>query len=80
MSIVGFVSMKVDKVKAEKNKWRIKESTLLLIALFGGALGSFLGMQCFRHKTKHIKFVILVPLFLIIHILLLALYIWRFLI
>ena len=80
MSLVGFISMKVDKVKAEKGKWRTKEATLLLIALCGGALGSSLGMQLFRHKTKHIKFTLLVPLCLILHIVLIGLYVWKFVI
>ena len=43
--------------------------TLLLAALAGGAAGAFLGMRVFRHKTKHWKFRILVPLFLALEIL-----------
>jgi uncharacterized membrane protein YsdA (DUF1294 family) len=61
MNLTGFVSMGVDKRKAVKKAWRIPERNLILIALFGGGIGSFLGMLAFRHKTKHIKFVILLP-------------------
>ena len=70
MSIIGFVTMGVDKRKAIKRGWRIPERTLILIAFIGGALGSFLGMYIFRHKTKHIKFIILIPLALLFNILL----------
>jgi uncharacterized membrane protein YsdA (DUF1294 family) len=49
--------MFIDKRKAIKNRWRISEKTLFLQAIFGGAIGSLLGMNLFRHKTKHKKFV-----------------------
>lgn len=70
MSIIGFVIMGIDKRKAIKRGWRIPERTLLLIAFMGGALGSFIGMRFFRHKAKHIKFVVLLPLALLLNILL----------
>lgn len=68
INVIGFASMGIDKRRAEKRLWRISEKTLLIIAFVGGALGSYLGMQIFRHKTKHIKFTILVPLALIAHV------------
>ena len=64
VNIVAFVVYGIDKRKAQKGRWRIPESTLLLLAFFGGALGALLGMRAFHHKTKHWKFKILVPLFL----------------
>lgn len=57
-----------DKDRAIKKQWRIKESTLFLIAAIGGSVGSIIGMQMFRHKTKHKVFVIGMPLILILHI------------
>jgi uncharacterized membrane protein YsdA (DUF1294 family) len=63
--------MGIDKNKARKNKWRIPEKTLFLIAIIGGSIGSILGMQSFRHKTKHKSFTIGMPIILIIQILLL---------
>lgn len=56
MSVIGFLSMGMDKWKAKQKKWRIKESTLFLIAIFGGVIGSILGMFVFNHKTKHLTF------------------------
>lgn len=53
MSVIAFILYGADKKKAQKGKWRIKESTLLLTGFFGGAVGALLAMQLFRHKTKH---------------------------
>ena len=55
----------VFKYKAKKNLWRIPEATLLTIALIGGSLGSLLGMYTIRHKTKHLKFTVGIPVILI---------------
>lgn len=68
VNLLAFVLYGVDKLKAKKGAWRIPEATLLLVAFLCGSLGALLGMEVFRHKTKHAKFRILVPLFLILHI------------
>ena len=60
----GFLLMLVDKWKARKNRWRVRESTLLLIAALGGSVGSLAGMYLFRHKTRHLKFTLGIPLIL----------------
>ena len=64
INAIGFVSMLVDKQKARRRAWRIPEKTLMCIAAIGGSLGSFLGMQLFRHKTRHPKFYIGIPVLL----------------
>ena len=64
INAAGFILMLVDKVKAKKNLWRIPEATLFLVAAIGGSVGSILGMYTFRHKTKHIKFIVGIPLIL----------------
>lgn len=66
VNAAGFLSMLVDKQKAKKNLWRIPERTLLLIAALGGSIGSLVGMYTFRHKTKHLKFTLGIPLILAI--------------
>lgn len=53
ISLVALVLYGIDKRKARKNKWRIKESVLLGFGFFGGAIGALAGMKLFHHKTKH---------------------------
>lgn len=74
MTLVGFLTMGSDKKRAEKKRWRIPEKTLFLIAILGGSLGSVLGMQVFRHKTKHWYFALFMPLILLAHIALMILF------
>ncbi|MDY4507420.1 MAG: DUF1294 domain-containing protein [Candidatus Faecousia sp.] len=64
INALGFLLMLVDKWKARKNRWRVRESTLLLIAALGGSVGSLAGMYLFRHKTRHLKFTLGIPLIL----------------
>lgn len=61
-SLVLFVLMGIDKKRAVRHEWRIKESALFLIAFIGGAPGGVAGMCIFRHKTKHLSFVVGMPL------------------
>ena len=64
VNAVAFLLMLIDKIKAKKNLWRIKESTLMLWAAIGGSIGALAGMYTFRHKTLHRKFTIGIPLIL----------------
>lgn len=57
--------MALDKFFAQKHMWRISELTLFFIAAVGGSLGSWVGMYLFRHKTKHYKFVIGIPVIIL---------------
>lgn len=68
INLVGFVAMYIDKKKAQRNEWRIKEGTLLSIALLGGGIGGMIGMYKFRHKTKKLKFTIGFPTIIITQI------------
>ena len=65
INALGFGLMLLDKWKAKKNRWRIRESTLMLVAALGGSVGSLLGMYAVRHKTKHLKFTLGIPLILV---------------
>ena len=76
INAAGFFSMGCDKQRARRHRWRTPESVLLTIAFIGGSFGSLLGMRIFHHKTKHKKFTILIPLFLVLHIALIALFIF----
>ena len=68
VNALGFILMLVDKIKAKKNLWRIPEATLFLVAAIGGSIGSILGMYTFRHKTKHVSFLLGMPLILAVQI------------
>lgn len=67
INVISFILYGIDKRRAVKNQWRISESNLLAVAFIGGSLGALLGIFIFHHKTRHFKFKILIPLFLIIH-------------
>ena len=69
INIVAFALAGIDKRKAVKGKWRIRESTLFLSAILGGSVGLFVGMLFFRHKTKHLSFMIGVPAIFIAQVL-----------
>lgn len=68
INLVGFLAMLVDKYKAKKKLWRIPEATLLGIALVGGSIGSLVGMYTVRHKTKHPKFTLGIPVILAVQV------------
>ena len=68
INAVGFALMLIDKWKAKHNRWRIKEATLMTVAALGGSVGSLLGMYTVRHKTKHLKFTVGIPLILVAQI------------
>lgn len=61
VNILAFVLMGWDKLMAKASARRIPENTLLLAALFGGGAGAFLGMKLFRHKTRHPRFFLVLP-------------------
>lgn len=68
INIASFALYGSDKVRASRHKERIPERVLLGIALLGGSLGAGLGMWIFRHKTRHMRFVLLVPLLVAVHL------------
>ena len=73
-NIIVFLLYGMDKRKSIKGKWRTKEKTLILSAFLMGGIGAGFGMKIFRHKTKHIKFKILIPLAIIFNIAIIFLY------
>lgn len=68
INIITFILFGIDKYKAIKNKWRIKEATLLGMSFIGGALGGMFGMYVFRHKTKKFYFFLGIPFMMILHV------------
>lgn len=68
INAAAFIIFGIDKRLAVKNRWRIAESTLFFLALIGGSIGALAGMHVFHHKTKHFRFVLGIPLILILQI------------
>lgn len=78
--LINFIAVIVtihDKRCAVKRRWRVKESTLLLLSVFGGGICMYITMLLIRHKTRHIKFMLGIPLILIVQ-LIIAFLIWRY--
>ena len=76
VNAIAFLLMLIDKQKAKKKKWRIPEATLMGSAAIGGSIGALAGMYTFRHKTKHPKFTIGVPVILVLQLILAVAGIW----
>ena len=68
MNAIAFAAFAIDKSAAANNRWRIKESTLLLIALAGGSLGALTAQQTLRHKTRKQPFRALLIAIAVLHI------------
>ena len=57
-----------DKSAARRHKWRVRESTLLLVAALGGSVAMLTTMLLIRHKTKHTKFMVGLPAIIVLQI------------
>ncbi len=68
VNVIAFTAFGADKRRARKDRWRVPERTLFLLALLGGSLGALLGMRVFRHKTKHWYFRVFIPLILLLQL------------
>ena len=68
-NLIVLIVYGIDKYKASRNRWRIKESLLLILAFLFGGIGGFLGSKIFHHKTQKLKFKVLLPVFIGVNIL-----------
>ena len=67
-NLLGLILMGIDKHNARKKIWRIPEANLFTVALFGGSLGTTIGMFLFHHKTRHWYFLYGMPLSLFLQL------------
>ncbi|CCQ96498.1 conserved membrane hypothetical protein [[Clostridium] ultunense Esp] len=74
INLLGLILMGFDKRKAERGGRRVPEKTFFLLSALGGAFGVWLGMRFFRHKTKHFRFLLWIPVFFFLQILLFYFY------
>ena len=71
LAVISFIAIVVtiaDKSKAKRHKWRIPEASLLGISALGGSVAMFVTMLVIRHKTKHVKFMLGIPLIIALQI------------
>jgi len=68
INILAIIVCFADKRAAVSHRRRVPEARLFTLAFIGGSLGLFLGMQLFRHKTRHISFIIGIPIMLVLQI------------
>lgn len=68
INLAAFLTFGADKRRAKRDKWRVRERTLFLLAIIGGSVGALLGMYVFHHKTKHWYFCVGIPAILVLQI------------
>ena len=68
INVATFFTYGIDKLKAKRSKWRVREAALLILAVLGGSIGALLGMKIWHHKTMHNKFKYGVPAIIIVQI------------
>lgn len=68
VNVITFVVYGIDKLKAKKGKWRVPETTLLLLAIIGGSVGAWCGVKVWHHKTMHAKFKYGIPLIMAVQV------------
>ena len=66
VNVLAFIMYGIDKRRSQRKMYRIPENTLLWMARLGGGVGSWLGIKVFHHKTKHKRFMIIVPLWTVL--------------
>ena len=74
VNLITFVAYGVDKLNAVRGKWRISETTLLLLAVIGGSVGAWFGIGCWHHKTLHKRFRYGIPMILLLQLVLCCLF------
>ena len=75
INVVTFFMYGIDKWKAKKSRWRIRETALLGLAVLGGSIGAWLGMKVWHHKTQHKKFKYGIPAIIIVQLALIVYFI-----
>lgn len=68
ISLLAVILTLRDKSAARKSKWRIKEHTLLIVSALGGSIAMLITMRVIRHKTKHAKFMVGIPVIIVLQI------------
>ncbi|MCD7729894.1 MAG: DUF1294 domain-containing protein [Oscillospiraceae bacterium] len=72
INIIGWVLPYLDKRRAQKGKWRIREKTLFIVSALGGSVAMLASMKKYRHKTRHKRFMVGIPCIIFLQILLIG--------
>ena len=74
VSLISIIVCIYDKKISKRNnvKLRIPEKTLFIWSAVGGSLAMFITMQLIRHKTKHVSFMVGIPVIFILQVALIA--------
>jgi len=76
ISLLAVILTMRDKSAAKKRQWRTRESTLLIVAALGGSAAMLLTMLAIRHKTKHAKFMVGIPVIIAVQIVAVVAFLW----
>ena len=68
ISLIAITTTLLDKYRARRHKWRIPEATLLLLSALGGSAAMLITMRLIHHKTRKKKFMIGIPVILILQL------------
>ncbi len=76
VSLISVIVCIYDKIISKKDRveLRIPEKTLILLSVIGGSLAMYITMQMTRHKTKHAKFMIGIPVIMVLQVVLIICY------
>ena len=68
ISIISIIVCIDDKKISKKNRVELRtpEKTLLILSALGGSVAMFITMLIIRHKTKHFKFMVGIPVIMVI--------------
>lgn len=73
ISLIAVIVTVTDKYKAVHHKWRISEAALLIISALGGGIAMYITMLLIHHKTQKLKFMLGIPVIVIIELILVLL-------
>ncbi|MBR5472629.1 MAG: DUF1294 domain-containing protein [Clostridia bacterium] len=76
INVIAVACCFVDKSRAKRGKWRIPEKTLFIISALGGSVGMYATMRFIRHKTKHKRFMIGLPLIIMLQTIFLLIFLY----
>lgn len=74
-AVAAFITL-LDKYKAVNHKWRIPEATLLTVGLLGGSFSMYITMKIIKHKTKHLKFMVGLPIEILLDAIIIAVFLY----